>query len=189
MKKQAKKRYGLLLYLLVVLVVLSLTRIFFFETYRIAHSSMNNTLFDGDKVIVSKRSKVVVNKVYVIETPRETFVKRCAGLPGDTITIIKDDVYINNRLITFPGTIIGSDPSKANEYDIQVSGFYNNNWTKDNFGPLVIPKDSYFFLGDNRPVTADSRTFGVIPKDKIVGRACMILYSTHNWKRIFQQIQ
>ena len=185
----AKKKRGVLLYLFLVLVVFSLTRIFFFETYRIAHSSMNNTLFDGDKVLVSKRSKVTTNKVYVIQTRSETYVKRCVGIPGDIIKIIKGDVFINNKLITFPRTIIGSDKSAADDFDIQVTSFYNNNWTKDNFGPLVIPKGNYFFLGDNRPVTADSRTFGVIPKDKIVGRVCMILYSTYNWRRMFQQIQ
>jgi signal peptidase I len=193
-----RKNRGVWLYLFLVLVVFSLTRIFFLETYRIAHSSMNNTLFDGDKVIVSKRSKITTNKVYVIEAPGGTYVKRCAGVPGDTIAIIKGDVFINNKLIVFPGTIIqplvksvapGSDKSDTDDFDLQVTSLYNKNWTKDNFGPYVIPKDNYFFLGDNRPATDDSRTFGVIPKDKITGRVCMVLYSTYNWRRIFQQIQ
>lgn len=197
-KAPVRKMPGVLLYLFLVLVVFSVIRIFFLETYRVVHSSMNNTLFDGDKVIVSKRSKVTANKIYVIETPAGTYVKRCAGVPGDTITIIKGDVFINSKLITFPGTIIppfvktvahGRDRSVADNFDLQVTSFYNKNWTRDNFGPFVIPKDNYFFLGDNRPATDDSRTFGVIPKDKIIGRVCMVLYSTHNWKRIFQQIQ
>jgi signal peptidase I len=187
MKNVPKINRGILIYLILVLVVFLLTRVFFLETYRIGHSSMNNTLFDGDKVLVSTRSEVTTNKVYVIETPGETYVKRCAGIPGDTIRIIKGEVFINNKLITFPGTIIPSQLDTA-DFDMQVTGFYNKHWTKDNFGPLVIPKDNYFFLGDNRPATDDSRTFGVIPKDKIVGRVCMVLYSTYNWRRMFRQI-
>lgn len=189
---------GLMLYLLLVLVIFSLVRIFFFETYRISQSSMNNTLFNGDKVLISKRNNIETNKIYLFETQGGVFVKRCVGIPGDTVTIKEGVVYINNKLVVFPGTIIlpavksvaqGNGTSEAHDFDVQVTNFYNKNWTKDNFGPLVIPNDNYFFLGDNRPASDDSRIFGVIPKDKIIGRAFFILYSTADWKRFFQQIQ
>lgn len=188
-----RKKKGVLLYLLSVLAFFCLIRIFFFETYRVTQSSMNNTLFDGDKVLVYKRSKMECNKIYVFETDGGAYIKRCVGLPGDTIIISNNQVFINGKSIAFPSTVISNleDPSHINKaaFDIQVLSFYDKNWTRENFGPLVIPADHYFFLGDNRPASDDSRIFGPIPDKKIIGRACWILYSTAGLKRSFKQIE
>jgi signal peptidase I len=233
-----QRNKGILLYLLIALVFLSLLRYFFFETYLVSQTSMEKTLLDGDKVLVYKKAAIERNKVFVFENESGTYIKRCIGLPGDTLVIINGVVFINGKPLAFPGTILASgnkrNLSREPDLDIQVLHYYSRSWTKLNFGPLIIPgkamivptdgegakvyeqiikqeqpvdssgipipsagenkyysfrNDYYFFLGDNRPVSEDSRVFGPISRDKIIGRACGIIYSRSNWKRVFKHIE
>jgi len=233
-----RRNKGMLLYVLIAVVFFSLLRYFFFETYLVSQTSMEKTLLDGDKVLVYKNATIERNKVFVFENEGGTYIKRCMGLPGDTLQIKDGMVFINGRPLATPGTVLASGRKKffsgEPDFDIQILHYYNKSWTKANFGPLIIPgkamvvptdgentkvydqimlqelpvdssgtilplpvenkyysfkNDYYFFLGDNRPVSEDSRVFGPISREKIIGRACGIIYSRSDWKRVFKHIE
>ncbi len=85
----------------------------------------------------------------------ERYVKRLIGLPGEKLEIRSGEVYINDHLLHEPQT-------KNNDYS--------------DFGPIKIPDHSYFFMGDNRPRSSDSRVWGVAPEDKILGKAWAVIW-------------
>ena len=155
------------------------------------------------------------------------YIKRCIGVPGDTLKIINKRVFINNKLFPLPENGI------INYEDVTPSGYYNqrifpksSGWNEDNYGPIFIPgkdstiritlsnitqwedlinsefedtvvtikedqiyinnlpekfytfkKDYFFVMGDNRDDSFDSRFWGYVPRDKIIGEAILIYWS------------
>lgn len=86
-----------------------------------------------------------------------------SSLDKNTVKVLFDDSFAkqngyNDRVIDSVGY-----------FEEKISAYYDENWNKDNFGPLVIPKDKYFVLGDNRDFSEDSRVIGFIDKSDIVG--------------------
>jgi signal peptidase I len=169
--------------------------------------SMNPSIVEGDRIFVNKLayglrvpfttwhlahwSAPARGEIVVFYSPVDgtRLVKRVIGLPGDTVEMINNRVVINGR---------GADyeliaPQLANEsLDGQPHPILINPSIRAalrTFGPIVIPPDQYFVLGDNRDNSADSRFIGTIPRDNIVGRSSGVLLSfdpqTHlpRWKR------
>lgn len=93
----------------------------------------------------------------------ERYVKRAIGLPGELLEIRNGGVYINNIRL--------AEPQKKNEDYID-------------FGPIRIPPKHYFFMGDNRPRSSDSRVWGVVPDDNILGKASMVIWPLKSIKAI-----
>ncbi len=91
------------------------------------------------------------------------FIKRVVGVPGDTIEIRNRQVFIN-------GTAYNT-PQKVHKDPILTPG------TRDNFGPVTVPPDSFFVLGDNRDYSMDSRFWGFVPRDTIRGLAFIKYWS------------
>jgi signal peptidase I len=91
------------------------------------------------------------------DDPKRIFVKRIIGLPGETVTIHDNHVYINNK------------PLKEPYLTVPTTGTW---------GPYVVPKDSYFMLGDNRPISDDSRWWihKFVPRSSIIGRADFVIW-------------
>ena len=132
----------------------------------IAQSSL---VFSGSMIpTMGIRDRLIVNKLtYLYSTPKRgdiivfespmddgrEFVKRLVGLPGETLEVKRGIIYINNEPITFPGIRILRDFSR--------------------FGPLQIPDDHYFFMGDNRSNSSDSRYWGTVPKHDLIGKAVL----------------
>lgn len=120
-------------------------------------------------------------KLYPIWYEKKRLVKRIIGMPGDKVEIKNKHVFINDK----PFRI------KQEEYiDKRViprsNGriFWNNKWQKnkfmgsrDNFGPVVVPKEMYFVMGDDRDVSYDSRFWGFLDRKSIMGSPFMIFYS------------
>lgn len=104
--------------------------------------------YQGDK----NNSPIVFGKPGLIG---ESYVKRLIGLPGETIEIKKGDIYING--------------AKLEEKQQRNKDYFD-------FGPLEIPEGTYFMIGDNRPRSADSRVWGVLPKENILGNAVFIFW-------------
>jgi signal peptidase I len=100
-----------------------------------------------------RRGEVIVFKYP--QDPTKEYVKRLIGLPGDTIEIKNGVVYVNGKALDEP---------------------YVKNKSSDNYGPIKVPKDNYFVLGDNRPVSVDSRYWGFVPKKNLVGQAILLLW-------------
>lgn len=154
-----------------------------FESFKIPAVSMEGSLLVGDYFIADlstysskgpERNDVVV---FIYPGDMVTkYVKRCVGLPGDTIEIIGKMLYINGVKEKEIPTVKYIDTTSSGELNIQPrrSGGFD---TRDNFGPYVVPNDSYFMMGDNRDNSHDSRWWGPVHKDLLVGKGKIIYYS------------
>ena len=143
-------------------------RIFFFSTYVVEGKSMMPTLQDGNMIVINKLGYDVgslhrFDVVVFHANEKEDYVKRIIGLPGDTIEYIRDRLYINGKLTKEPYL----DPFKAK----MIGGRLTDDFTlKEITGKMRVPKDSVFLLGDNRLRSWDSRYFGFVKIEKIVGK-------------------
>ncbi|MBI1746227.1 MAG: signal peptidase I [Acidobacteria bacterium] len=158
-----------------------------FVTTFVAHpmsvptESMVPTILVGDRLIVDKftlrvdsligrklalgreikRGDIVVFKFP--RNPETPYVKRVIGLPNETITIRKREIFINGQR--------WEDPY-GRYMDPQIELHY-----RDNHGPITIPPESYFVMGDNRDNSADSRYWGMVPASHIIGRPLFVFWS------------
>ena len=134
--------------------------------------------------------------VVVFKTPadnRTDYIKRLIGLPGDTIQFIDNDLYINNNIV-FKNLISKKDQIFCGKKLIDVSTFeekldngklYKITYLKDSsYGDtdvFIVPEDHYFFLGDNRDCSKDSRflsSVGYVHRDNLVGKAQFVFFSS-----------
>jgi signal peptidase I len=128
-----------------------------------------------------KRGDVIVFKYP--EDESKDFIKRVVGEPGDMIEIREKRVYINGDRLEEPYAV-HSDPVT----------FPQELQPRDNYGPLKVPQDSFFVMGDNRDHSMDSRYWGVVKHNKIKGKAFLIYWSWDKgrywvrWERIAKQI-
>jgi signal peptidase I len=117
-----------------------------------------------------------------------TLVKRLIGAPGDTIFMRGGVVNINGIPVRqgFAATNPKGDPDSTDplfdwqhKFELQGTRFgpAPAQPTHDNWGPLLVPKDHYFMMGDNRYCSKDSRYWGLVPKDNIRGRPLFVYYS------------
>jgi signal peptidase I len=173
-----------LLYLLVLFALTVVLRHYVYETYRVSVLSMKTTLLDGDKLFVSKLSQSTIarNDILVFEISNESFVTRCIALPGDTIQIVQGNISINNKkLATFT---TGNTPelqgkSHHNNFNVGIFDYYRQRaWTKNNFGPYLIPEKgkSVLLNADNigiyeRIIKAENNIAPGSPIDDRMGKA------------------
>ncbi|MGL1861038.1 MAG: signal peptidase I [Pseudodesulfovibrio sp.] len=172
----------------VALLLAFVIRAFVVQAFKIPSGSMLETLQIGDHLLVTKfaydvrlpsnvwldttdgkvlyksgdpeRGDIVVFKFP--EDERKDFIKRVIALPGDTIEIREKVVTINGEVIDEPYVM----HTKANMMPI-----------RDNFGPFTVPADQFFVMGDNREGSYDSRWWGTVKREKIVGKALVIYWS------------
>ena len=156
-----------------------------------------------------KRGDVIVFKTPVDN--RTDYIKRLIGLPGDVLQFINGDIYLNNNQIlktkinTNNKIYCGNSTYPTNDYEeILPSGlkyravYHKNNSFLDS-DKFTVPKDHYFFLGDNRDCSKDSRfltSVGYVNKNNLVGKARLIFFSSDyrvgsifkfwNWKNIIR---
>ena len=139
-----------------------------FKAYKIPAGSMEPTLLVGDHFVADKTiygaKKPVRNDIVVFRYPEDRskdFIKRIIGTPGDKIQIQDRQIFINEQL-----------------YDDKY-GYYDEKVRNPNrsFGPVVLPKDHYFVLGDNRDHSLDSKFFGFVPFSDLKGRALYIYWA------------
>ena len=172
-------------------VVLALfLRTFCVQAFKIPSGSMEPTLLIGDHLLVNKmlygiRLPGMTHPIFTIREPErgdivvfkyprdETrdFIKRLIGLPGDKIEIRNKRLYVNGVL-------------QADRYaqwiDPTIYPHDNRQFgPRDNFGPYTVPAGHYFFMGDNRDNSHDSRFWGTVARDKLVGKA-MVIYVSCN---------
>lgn len=155
--------------------------------------SMEPTILVGDRLLIDKftfrngfisglpmtpvheieRGDIVVFKFP--EEPEVLYVKRAIGIPGDTLEIKNKTVYVNGEQLEEPYKI--HRDSRVFHGNRGSSHFFATNNGRDNFGPVTVPEDSYFMMGDNRDNSADSRVFGFLNRDYIVGRPLIVFWS------------
>jgi signal peptidase I len=166
---------------------------FFVQAYKLPTGSMEPTLLVGDHLLVNKLIyKTALPKqgdIIVFKYPRNlesAHIKRLIGEPGDTVEMTGRLVLLNGK------------PLKENYVKhINPESVY------DHFGPYRIPPDNYFVLGDNRDNSMDSRYFGYVPRENLIGKPLFIYWanppiltndldgetSKTRWSRIFQIIK
>lgn len=157
----------------VALVVALIIRTFVVQAFKIPSGSMIPTLKIGDHILVSKfaywLSGPQRGDIVVFQYPRDKdkdFIKRTVGLPGETVEIKNQQVFINGH------------PLK-DEHGVHLQKIFDKQYipTRDNFGPVTVPEDCYFMMGDNRDSSMDSRYWGFLKKGLIKGKAFMIYFS------------
>ena len=153
--------------------------------------SMEPTILVGDRILVDKFTirngyipglpllpsyTVQRQDIVVCKAPREPeilLVKRVVGIPGDTLEIRDKTIYINAQPLDEPY----KQHSDSTIYPAGNSNPFYGSMQRDNFKAITIPPDSYFVMGDNRDDSLDSRFWGFLPKDHLVGRPLIIFWS------------
>jgi len=209
--------------LAIAVIVALVLRTFVFQAFRIPTGSMKDTLMVGDFLLVNKfvygiRTPDRINGVdieiphirlpafrkpkqgdiIIFEYPKDPsvdYIKRCIGVPGDTIEIRNNNVFINSRAEGVQ-ELVGKEYDAVEEatfayYKISVRN--NTSYiirhradgrTKSSsFGPVVVPAGHYFMMGDNRDNSSDSRFWGFMPRENILGKALVIYFSFDKYKK------
>jgi len=148
---------------IIAVILATIIRLFLIAPFFIPSQSMVPALLVGDRIIVSKiayrlgepqRGDIVVFK-YPRDT-RKDFIKRLIGFEGEQVTLKDNRLYINGKEI----------PEK----------YLPTGLSFDDFGPVVVPDGCYLMLGDNRPNSEDSRVWGPLPKENVIGKAVLIYW-------------
>lgn len=188
------------------LLIVLILRSFLFEPFKIPSGSMMPTMRNGDYILVNKfayglRLPVIGTKVlnigqpergdvmvfYPPHEPNTYFIKRVAGIPGDNIKYDNKVLYINGEQIkqiaspedsdTLTGRFVFDEVLGQKPHKIQHFGFRSSrNKT------ITLNQGEYFMLGDNRDNSLDSRSWGVVAEDRIVGKASVIWM---HWNEFF----
>lgn len=129
--------------------------------------SMQPNFYANDRVLVKPNAQIHRGDIVLLDPPGSTenklFVKRVIGIPHDQITSKNDTTYINHQAINEPYL----DPYKAK---LAPGKLLTKNFKLKNlFGISQVPANNYFVMGDNRRKSADSRSFGPVKKDQILG--------------------
>ena len=200
-----------------VIFIVLILRSFMVEPFRIPSGSMMPTLLVGDFILVNKyaygiRLPVLNTKIIEVGAPKRgdvavfrypkdpstDYIKRVIGLPGDNIKYIDKQVYINGELMNqvensvYDGTGAGVSMSGAlvkseNLGEVEHKVLINRSRPIVN-EEFVVPPDHYFVMGDNRDNSNDSRYWGTVPQDNLVGRAFLIWMNWDSAKPTFSKI-
>jgi signal peptidase I len=188
----------------ITLLLFLLIRTFGLEAFTIPTSSMEGTLLVGDFLFVNKalygaeipgvnarlpavreprRGDVVVFRPP--HDPARVYVKRVVGVPGDTLDMRQKMLFLNGiqkeedyaRHLDEWGDAVHPGMEWQSDYLAAASPSRNYVPSRDNWGPLVVPPEKYFVLGDNRDNSEDSRYWGFIGRDDIRGQPWMVYFS------------
>lgn len=189
--------------IIVGFVIFIVIRTFLIQTFTIISGSMENTLLVGDFLVLSKSaygamvpgthvtlpgySEPERGDIVVFRGHHEPIdlVKRLIGLPGDTLAMRDGTLYLDGEPVSEPYAV-HEDPTGDGNHawmswqqpylvdSVDRRGYYP---TRDNWGPLVVPPDNYFMMGDNRDFSLDSRYWGFVPRKDMMGRAVRLYFS------------
>jgi len=203
--------------LAVMLLVLFSVRSSIADWNVVPTGSMKPSIIEGDRILVNKLaydlkfpfttwhlaqwSDPKRGEVVVFDSPEDgtRLVKRVIGMPGDTIQLIKNNLYVNGQPAVYTPLDFNTQsqitPNEQRQYLFQyskesVAGFshpiilippyrYNPGAENDKrtWGPVTVPPGNYFMMGDNRDMSKDSRFIGFVPRGNIIGRSSAVLLS------------
>ena len=156
------------LFVVVALLVVPLIRAFVFQPFLVRGDSMVPNFHNGDYLIVDELSYRFLRdptrgEVIVFKFPGDTsqkYIKRVIGLPGESVEIKEGKVYISNN----------GEPGLLQE------PYLDPQERTDGFVSLLLKDDEYFVMGDNREFSSDSRRWGVLPREDIIGKALIRVF-------------
>ena len=184
--------------ILLAIIIAFFIRTFVIQAYKIPSGSMKPTLQIGDHILVSKfnygvKLPFLRSTLIPVGTPKrgdilvfiypedrsKDFIKRLIGLPGDTIEIRNKKIFLNSIPL--------NDTRGVYVDTLIIPGSVQ---PRDNFGPVTVPEDSIFVMGDNRDESYDSRFWGFVKMKDVLGKALIIYWSWNHedtwvrWGRI-----
>jgi len=171
--------------IITALVLAMLIRTFIIQAFKIPSGSMIPTLLVGDHILVNKflygtkipfsDKKVLIFKkpergdIMVFkypENPSKDFIKRVVAVEGDVIESKNKEIYVNGSRVKEPYT-------QHTDSSMRPMGIE----PRDNFGPVIVPKNKYYVMGDNRDQSYDSRYWGYVDSKDIRGKALILYWS------------
>jgi signal peptidase I len=191
----------------VVIAIFVIT--FIVQAFQIPSESMENTLLVGDYLLVNKlcyggsgpgdhlmpyqriKRRDIIVFHYPVD-PKQHFVKRVIGLPGDRLRMVNKKVLINGKPLDEPyvrflepaNNLYRDDFPRT---DIPAANMEGAWWLQMRKlvedGELIVPQGNYFVMGDNRDDSQDSRYWGFVPQENIIGRPLVIYWSVKEWER------
>ena len=191
----------------VVIAIFVIT--FIVQAFQIPSESMENTLLVGDYLLVNKLcyggqglgnhlmpyQKILRGDIVVFHypvDPQQHFVKRVIGVPGDRLRLVNKKVFINGKATDEPYVRFLEPPNNAfrdnfPRTDIPAYGLEGKWWLEMRKlvedGELIVPDGHYFVMGDNRDDSQDSRYWGFVPRENIIGRPLVIYWSVQDWDK------
>lgn len=167
-EKEAHPLAEIIRFSIIALIIVIPIRMFIAQPFIVSGASMDDTFHSGEYLIIDQVSyyfeKPHRGDVVVFRYPRDPskfFIKRIIGVPGDTVIIEGDQVTIKNE--THPEGFILNEP-------------YVKTMAESNNRTEILGEREYFVMGDNRDQSSDSRAWGVLQEDRIVGRAFLRLF-------------
>lgn len=173
MSLKSKEFLHTTLFFVGLVIVLFLLRQFVFTPVMVKGHSMDPTLADGERVIALKNTKIKRFDIVTFpapDEPKKNYIKRVIGLPGETVEMKDDVLYIDGKevkepyLDEFKGELTDGDPLT---YDFTLEEVTGEN---------KVPEGHYFVMGDNRRNSKDGRMIGFISEDKILGDVKFVLW-------------
>ena len=166
--------------IIVAFILAMFIREFFFQAFRIPSGSMRNTLLEGDRLLVNKLSygpKIRFSRmrlpgfsvphrgdviVFIYpQDPKRDFIKRLIALGGETVEIKGGDIYVDGKIVEHP----------------RIKNTYYYNYGNALPGEKIrVPAGHYFVLGDNSASSSDSRYWGFVPENNVIGKAALIYW-------------
>ena len=159
----------------VALIAAILLRIFVVSAYRVTSASMEDALFEGDYIFVNKmaydfNNEPEIGDIIVFKypnNPQKEFIKRVVATEGQTVQVADKIVYVDGQVAAIPVESKHTD-KRIIPGDLSF---------RDNFGPYTVPVGEYFVMGDNRDDSKDSRFWGGVPRENIIGKAVFVYWS------------
>ncbi|GGG15343.1 signal peptidase I [Lysinibacillus alkalisoli] len=161
--------FSMLKTVIITFIVVLLIKTFILTPVNVKGVSMEPTYVNKDVVLVDRVTSLERFQQVVFESPNnpdEWYIKRLIGLPGDKIEMKNDVLYVNDK------------PYEENYVKRSAKGI--NLRTTEDFEAIIVPKDKLFVMGDNRLNSMDSRHFGFIEKDIIMGKVLATVYPFTN---------
>lgn len=156
--------------LIIAFVLAMIIRTFVVQAFKIPSGSMRETFLEGDRILVNKfiyrfkepqRGDIIVFRYP--QNKKKDFVKRLIAMPGEVVEISDGDIYINDTLVQGPQLI--------------RDFYYYNRGEYGQIGQrITVPPESYYVLGDNSASSKDSRFWGFVPKENLLGKAFFIYW-------------
>ncbi|MBD1584367.1 signal peptidase I [Pseudoalteromonas sp. S16_S37] len=190
-----KRNYNFILFV----TLMSVFRSAFADWYTIPSGSMQPTIKIGDRITVNKMAydlRVPFTHHSLLRTGEpargdimvfdskaasERLIKRVVGLPGDTIAMRNEVLFLNGEQLEYQldgdssAVLLVSEQSETDRHVIQFDK--TRPAVSANFEPVTIPADHYLVLGDNRRNSADSRVIGLVPREELLGKATYVAFS------------
>ena len=181
-KKQGRGKFDFTNFLILFSILFIITRVFFWGTYKVEGHSMDPTLKGGNHLVAINYFTPERGDLVTAKEDDRVIIKRVIGLPNDTIEFKNDKLYINgveqdeSYLNSFKEAFAEDRLHEIYSYNqayqtrvAQMSHFTLDNDGKSEF-KIILKDDEYYLLGDNRPVSKDSRDVGAFTRKKITGK-------------------